>query len=136
MSGWCLEESRVVIFPVASYYTVNQAVHKNNYVSGIAAGWLKKVRLETFFFTFAKEFCFKHGQYFHTKKKVEKNNCGCPTGFNFSQPLDRKHFFYGQPQVYKGIISGGGFGLRFLCSVPASNYLRQFSLYVKSITLV
>ena len=36
----------------------SKAVHKNNYVSGVAAGCLKKVRLETFFFTFAKQFFF------------------------------------------------------------------------------
>ena len=33
------------------------------------------------------------------KWKKEKKNCGRPTGFNFSHPLDRKQiFFYGQPQ--------------------------------------
>ena len=33
----------------------SKAVHKNNSVSGRLAGWLKKVRLETFFFIFAKK---------------------------------------------------------------------------------
>ena len=33
----------------------SQAVHKKNSVSGRPAGWLKKVRLETFFFIFAKK---------------------------------------------------------------------------------
>ena len=32
------------------------------------------------------------------KKSGNKKNCGRPTGFNFSHPLDRKqNFFYGQP---------------------------------------
>ena len=33
-----------------------EAVHKNYSVSGRPAGWLKKVRLETFFFIFANIF--------------------------------------------------------------------------------
>ena len=53
-----------------------QAVHKNNSVSGRAAGWLKKVRLETSFFSFLQKTFFppKNGQYFPTNKtkKVEK----------------------------------------------------------------
>ena len=72
MSGWCLEENRVAIFPVASYYTVNQAVHNNNYVSGIAAGWLKKVRLETFFFTLLLFFFSKMDNIFIQKKSGKK----------------------------------------------------------------
>ena len=46
----------------------NRAVHKNNSVSGRPAGWLKKVRLETFFFLLF--FSSKIGQYFHWKKKI------------------------------------------------------------------
>ena len=50
-----------------------KAVHKNNSVTGRVAGWLKKVRLETFFSIFAKNFFLfffsKNGQYFHTNKK-------------------------------------------------------------------
>ena len=34
------------------------------------------------------------------EKNGEKNNCGRPTGHNFSHPLDRKQtFFYGQPEA-------------------------------------
>ena len=33
----------------------SEAVHKNNSVSGRLAGWLKKVRLETFFFSFLQK---------------------------------------------------------------------------------
>ena len=49
------------------------AVHKNNSVSGRPAGWLKKARLETFFFNFAKKIIkkSKNGQYFHGEKKKE-----------------------------------------------------------------
>ena len=39
--------------PESSVDVVTQAVHKTNSVSGRPAGWLKKVRLETFFI-FAK----------------------------------------------------------------------------------
>ena len=47
-----------------------EAVHKNKSVSGRPAGWLKKVRLETFFFIFAKIlFFFQKLTYFHGKKK-------------------------------------------------------------------
>ena len=52
-----------------------EAVHKNNSVSGRPAGWLKKVRLETFFFIFAKFLIFfpKIDNIFMEKKnKVEK----------------------------------------------------------------
>ena len=48
----------------------SKAVHKNNSVSGRPAGWLKKVRLEPFFFIFAKKSTFfKNGQYFPIKEK-------------------------------------------------------------------
>ena len=82
----------------------NEAVHKKNAVSGRPAGWLKKVRLETFFFIFAKKKkkILKLDKIFmERKKEVEKKkkNCGRPTGFNFSHPLDRKQiFFYRQPE--------------------------------------
>ena len=75
-----------------------EAVHKNNSVSGRAAGWLKKVRLETLFFHFCKIVFFsKIGQYFPTKKKLKwekKQKCGRPTGFYFSHWLDRKPTFF------------------------------------------
>ena len=72
---------------------LTQAVHKNNYVSGIAAGWLKKRCDWRLFFT---NFCNFFS--YHKKKVKKKKNCGLPTGFNFSHPLDRKQtFFYGQP---------------------------------------
>ena len=47
------------------------AVHKNNSVSGRPAGWLKKVRLEPFFFIFAIFFYFspKIDNIFMGKKK-------------------------------------------------------------------
>ena len=53
-----------------TYQSKNEAVHQNNSVSSEAAGWLKKVRLETFFYPFFQK-CFfkKNGQYFPTKKK-------------------------------------------------------------------
>ena len=54
------------------------------------------------FFHFCKKkiFFLKMDNIFmENKKKVEKKkNCGRPTGFNYSHPLDRKQiFFYGQP---------------------------------------
>ena len=75
---------------------VPQAVHKNNSVSGRPAGWLKKVRLETFFLNFAKIFFSpkKIDNIFIGKRKKLKKNCGRPTGFNFSHPLHRKHIFF------------------------------------------
>ena len=82
----------------------NRAVHKNNYVSGVAAGCLKKVRLETFVFTFANNFFFlpKIDNIFLQQQKKsgeKKKNCGRPTGCNYGDPLDRKQtFFYGQPR--------------------------------------
>ena len=51
------------------------AVHKKNSVSGRPAGWLRKVRLETFFFHFCKNksFFLKLDNIFmERKKKVEK----------------------------------------------------------------
>ena len=51
-----------------------------------------------FFFTFAKKkIIFKWTIFSYKKKKKEKKkkkNCGRPTGFNSSRPLDRKHFFF------------------------------------------
>ena len=76
------------------------AVRKNNSVSGRPAGWLKKGRLETFFFIFTflhfLIFLKKKRTIFSCKKKKvgKKKNCGCPTGFNFSHPLDRKQIFF------------------------------------------
>ena len=47
------------------------ADHKNNSVSGRPAGWLKKVRLETFFFIFAKKnFFFQNWTIFAWEKKL------------------------------------------------------------------
>ena len=81
-----------------------QAVHKNNYVSGIEARWLKKNATGDFFFFIlaTTKKIPKNGQYFLTKKKnSEKKNCGRLASFNFSHPLDRKQtFFYGQPHIY------------------------------------
>ena len=77
--------------------TVKKAVHKNNSVSGRPAGWLKKVRLKTFFFIFAKKKKKKKNPItdnIFMEKKVEKKNCGRPTGFNFSHPLYRKQIFF------------------------------------------
>ena len=72
-----------------------KAIHKNNYVSGKAVGWLKKVRLEIFFFHFCKKILFfpKMENIFE-KKKWKKKNCGHPTGFNVSHPLHRKQTFF------------------------------------------
>ena len=53
----------------------SKAVHKNNSVSGRGAGWLKKVRLETFFFHFCKKHFFflkMDNIFLPTKKKVGK----------------------------------------------------------------
>ena len=52
----------------------SEAVHKNNSVSGRAAGWLKKVRLETFFFHFCKIIFFflKVDNIFLQKKKLKR----------------------------------------------------------------
>ena len=54
-----------------------EAVHKNNSVSGRAAGWLKKVRLETLF-------SFLQEKYFPTNKKKG--------GFFFLRPPDWLQF--------------------------------------------
>ena len=53
-------------YPILTEYP-HQAVHKNTSVSSRPAGWLKNVRLETFFFIFAKKkknLNLKNGQYF------------------------------------------------------------------------
>ena len=55
------------MFFVFSLNYCHEAVHKNNSVSGRPAGWLKKVRLETFFLHFSK-----NGQYFLRKKEKWK----------------------------------------------------------------
>ena len=48
------------------------------------------MRLETFSFIFSKI-----GQYFHGGGgEWKQKNCGRPTGFNFSHPLDRKQIFF------------------------------------------
>ena len=87
---------------------VAKAVHKNNSVSGEAAGWLKKVRLETFFPIFSK-FCFLK-KMDNTFLPTNKKKCGRPTGFNFTHPVDRKQtFFYGQPNA--NTFSGGKWAL-------------------------
>ena len=69
--------------------------------SGRVTGWLKKVQLEPFFSFLQQQKKDSKKGHFPTqkKRKVEtKKNCGRPTGFNFSHPLDRKQtFFYGQP---------------------------------------
>ena len=67
------------------------------------------MRLETFFFICAKKkfFFLKLDNIFMGAGggggrggKWKKKNCGRPTAFNFSHPLDRKQIlFYGQPQV-------------------------------------
>ena len=76
------------------------AVHKNNSVSGVAAGWLKKVRLQKN----AKKYFFSPKMdniFLQRKKKVKKKkDCGRPTGRNYGYLLDRKqNFFYGQPDA-------------------------------------
>ena len=53
-------------------HSKHKAVHKNNSVSGRPAGWLKKVRLETFFFIFAKKnIFFQKLTIFSWKKKIK-----------------------------------------------------------------
>ena len=56
------------------------------------------MRLKTFFFFFFPS--LQKWTIFSYKKKTGKEkNCGRPTGFNLSHPLDRKQtYLYGQPQ--------------------------------------
>ena len=85
-------------------YLSGGAILKKNSVSGVAAGWLKKVRMGTFFFIFAKkkrnpkmDNIFLPNQ----KKKNHKKKSGLPTGFNNGHPLDRKQkFFLGWPGIF------------------------------------
>ena len=67
---------------------VYKAVHKNNSVSGRPAGWLKKVRLETFFFIFAKK-----------KKKIPKMNNIFMKTILATRCTGNRFFFYGQPNI-------------------------------------
>ena len=52
---------------------MSEAILKKNSVSGVAAGWFKKVRMGTFFSFF---FIFfpppKNGQFFPNKKKIKE----------------------------------------------------------------
>ena len=50
----------------------SRAVHKNHFVSGRPAGWLKKVRLEFFFSSFFFFFSPKMDNIFMEKKKWTK----------------------------------------------------------------
>ena len=51
---------------------VTKAILKKNSVSGVAAGWFKKVRMGTFFFIFAKKnFSPKMDNIFLPKKKIK-----------------------------------------------------------------
>ena len=57
---------------------------KKHSVSGRLPGLLNSCRLETFVFS-------KNLDYFLTKKSRYKNQfCGCPTGYNYCHPMDRK----------------------------------------------
>ena len=76
----------------------NKAILKKTSVSGVAAGWFKKVRMGTFFAFLPKKIIFsKNGQYFPTEKKnlsEKKKESGLPTGFKKGHPLDRKQKFF------------------------------------------
>ena len=47
LTGACLDINLVFCYCIYLLTHLNKAVHKNNYVSGKAAGWLKNVRPET-----------------------------------------------------------------------------------------
>ena len=65
------------------------------------------MQLGTFFFHFCKK---KWTIFSWKKKKVEKKNCGHPTGFNFSHPLYRKqNFVYGQPNILNSVVLSSAF---------------------------
>ena len=75
----------------------NRAILKKKSVSGVAAGWFKTMRMETFFSFLPKNLVFpKNGQYFPTEKNKlrEKKKSGLPTGFKNGHPLDRKQKFF------------------------------------------
>ena len=94
---------------------IPKAILKKTSVSGVAAGWFKKVRMGTFF-SFLQFFFFfsKNGQYFPTEKKKlrKKKKCGLPTGFKKGHPLNRKQkFLLGWPNavLQTSINSSGWF---------------------------
>ena len=52
-------------------------------------------------------FCQKKNGPLKKKKKWKKKNCGRPTGFNFSHPLDRKqNFFMDSPTQSRLVVVG------------------------------
>ena len=71
---------------------LHEAVHKNKYVSGVAAGWLKKVRLETFF-SFLQKKNLRCPPPPPPQKKKKKKNSAAQLAQNFGHPLDRKQTF-------------------------------------------
>ena len=73
---------------------------KKTSVSGVAAGWFKKVRMGTFFsFLQKKKIVLNMDNIFLPKKKLRgKKKSGLPTGLKKGHPLDRKQkFFLGWP---------------------------------------
>ena len=76
----------------------NEAVHNNNSVSGRPAGWLKKVRLETFFSFFAKK---KKKKKSGKKKKIAAARLASILATRWT---GKRLFFYGQPETYDKLI--------------------------------
>ena len=74
------------------------AILKKTSVSGVAAGWFKKVRMGTFFSFLQKKIKIpKIIIYFPTERKKikgKKKKCGLPTGLKKGHPLDRKQKFF------------------------------------------
>ena len=84
-------------------FLIHGAVQKNNYVSGKAAGWLKKkVQLETFFFfSFLQRIFFSKMDniFLPRKKKVGEKNAAARLASVLAIRWTGNRFFYGQPGV-------------------------------------
>ena len=80
------------------------AVHKNNNVSGVGAGLLRKVLQKWTILSYPPP------PPQHKRKNEGGINCGRPTGHNFGHPLDRKQTFFMDSlvatQAAQGILCG------------------------------
>ena len=73
----------------------NWAILKKTSVSGVAAGWLKKVRMGTSFLNFCNKFFFlKKMDKVFLPNQTKKKKSGLHTGFNNGHLLDRKQKFF------------------------------------------
>ena len=101
------------------------AILKKKSVSGVAAGWLKMVRMGTFFFIVAKKIKIsKNGQYFSTnpppppkkkKKKKKKNAASLLASMMNTRWTGNRSFFY------RGL--GGDRGSRVVRNDRSANVL-------------